>query len=99
MTINIKSEGSAIMIVLGGRLDTTTAPELEHKFNIIFDSKKEIIFDFKELEYISSAGLRVMLLAQKQANKDNIKMKIINVCEEINEIFEMTGFSDILTIE
>lgn len=99
MTINIKNEGNAIVIVLGGRLDTTTAPELEQKFNSIFDSTKEIVFDFKELEYISSAGLRVMLLAQKQANKENTKMKIINVCDEINEIFEMTGFSDILTIE
>lgn len=99
MTINIKNEDNVIVIVLGGRLDTTTAPELEQKFNNVFDSTKEIIFDFKELEYISSAGLRVMLLAQKQANKENTKMKIINVCEEINEIFEMTGFSDILTIE
>ncbi len=72
---------------------------LEQKFNNVFYSKKEIIFDFKELEYISSAGLRVVLLAQKQVNKENTKMKIINVCEEINEIFEMTGFSDILTIE
>lgn len=99
MTINIKNEGKAIVIVLGGRLDTTTAPELEQKFYNVFDSTKEIIFDFKELEYISSAGLRVMLLAQKQANKENTKMKVINVCDEINEIFEMTGFSDILTIE
>ena len=99
MTINIKNEGNVIVIVLGGRLDTTTAPELEQKFNNVFDSTKEIVFDFKELEYISSAGLRVMLLAQKQANKENTKMKIINVCEEINEIFEMTGFSGILTIE
>ena len=99
MTININNEGSTISIALSGRLDTTTAPELEQKYDDVFKENKEIIFDFNGLDYISSAGLRVMLLAQKQANKQNLKMKVINVCPEINEIFEMTGFSDILTIE
>ena len=99
MTININNEGSTISIALSGRLDTTTAPELEQKYDDVFKENKELIFDFNGLDYISSAGLRVMLLAQKQANKQNLKMKVINVCAEINEIFEMTGFSDILTIE
>ncbi len=99
MTININNEGSTISIALSGRLDTTTAPELEQKYDDVFKENKELIFDFNGLDYISSAGLRVMLLAQKQANKQNLKMKVINVCPEINEIFEMTGFSDILTIE
>ena len=99
MTININNEGSTISIALSGRLDTTTAPELEQKYDDVFKENKELIFDFNGLDYISSAGLRVMLLAQKQANQQNLKMKVINVCPEINEIFEMTGFSDILTIE
>ena len=99
MTININNEGSTISIALSGRLDTTTAPELEQTYDNVFKENKELIFDFNGLDYISSAGLRVMLLAQKQANKQNLKMKVINVCPEINEIFEMTGFSDILTIE
>ena len=99
MTININNEGSTTLISLSGRLDTTTAPELEQKFNDIFNPGVELVFDFNGLDFISSAGLRVMLLAQKQANKENINMKVINVCPEINEIFEMTGFSDILTIE
>ena len=89
MTININNEGSTISIALSGRLDTTTAPELEQKYDDVFKENKELIFDFNGLDYISSAGLRVMLLAQKQANKQNLKMKVINVCPEINEIFEI----------
>lgn len=98
MTINKINNGSQLTLELGGRLDTTTAPELETVIKDGLSDVKALIFDFKNLEYISSAGLRVLLSAQKIMNK-NGSMKIINVNEMINEIFEVTGFIDILTVE
>ena len=91
-------ENSILTINLGGRLDTTTAPELEAELKASIDEAKSLIFDFKDLEYISSAGLRVLLGAQKIMNKQG-NMVIKNVNDVIMEIFEVTGFSDILTFE
>ena len=81
-----------------GRLDTTTAPALEKTINENLDGIKNLVLDLKNLEYLSSAGLRVLLSAQKKMQKIGA-MKIINVCELVMEVFEMTGFADILTIE
>lgn len=97
MTINKQSNGSELNISLEGRLDTTTAPQLDEEVKAL-DGVTSLIFDFSKLEYISSAGLRVLLSAQKIMNKQG-KMVIKNVSEEIREIFDVTGFIDILTIE
>ena len=96
--ITKKKEDSKLDLVLEGRLDTTTAPQLEQEINAEIQDVTELTFDFAALEYISSAGLRVLLSAQKKMNKQG-KMVIRNVSEEIDEIFSVTGFSDILTIE
>ena len=98
MTISQNKEGSKLTITLEGRLDTTTAPELETELKTALDGVTELVFDIKDLAYISSAGLRVLLSAQKVMNKQG-SMKIVNVNETVMEIFEVTGFSDILTIE
>ena len=98
MTIEIKRNAEKITIALGGRLDTTTAPALDKTINNDIEGAKNLVLDFKELEYISSAGLRVLLGAQKKMNKVG-SMKLINVCEDVMEVLEMTGFADILTIE
>jgi len=96
--IKTENEGK-VKVNLVGRLDTTTAPELETELKALFDEgKKELDFDFDQLEYISSAGLRVLLFAQKSITPDGA-MVIRNVKPEIMEVFEITGFSDILTIE
>ena len=98
MTIEIKRNGEETVIELVGRLDTTTAPALDKTINNDVEEAKNLVLDFKSLEYISSAGLRVLLGAQKKMQKTG-SMKVINVCEEIMEVFEMTGFADILTIQ
>ena len=98
MTIGIAKESESLTMKLGGRLDTTTAPELEKAFEENMDVSKDLILDMKELEYISSAGLRVLLAAQKKMNQAG-KMKLTGVSDEVMEGFEITGFSDILTIE
>ena len=98
MTIEIKRSAEATVITLVGRLDTTTAPALDKTINEDIAGTKNLVLDVKELEYISSAGLRVLLGAQKKMQKIG-SMKVINVCEEVMEVFEMTGFADILTIE
>ncbi len=98
MNINITKEDSKTIIALAGRLDTTTTPELEEKMSDVFEGCKSLVFDFKELEYISSAGLRVLLSSQKKMNSQG-DMKLINVGPEIYEVFQITGFVDILTIE
>ena len=92
------SKDNELTIALEGRLDTTTAPQLEENIKLNLGGVENLVFDFEKLEYISSAGLRVLLSAQKIMNKQG-EMKVINVSEEINEIFEVTGFSDILNIE
>lgn len=98
MTIEIKRNAEETVIELEGRLDTTTAPALDKIINGDLEGIKSLILDFKSLEYISSAGLRVLLGAQKKMQKIG-SMKVVNVREEVMEVFEMTGFADILTIE
>lgn len=98
MTINKKEEGTALTLELVGRLDTTSAPQLEAELKKSIDGVSSLIMDFTELEYISSAGLRVLLSAQKVMNKQG-KMLITGANESVLEVFEITGFSDILTIE
>ena len=96
MTIQRKAEGSSLTLTLEGRLDTTTAPQLEIKNGL--KGVTSLTIDMKDLVYVSSAGLRVILAAQKQMNRKG-KMVIRNVCSTIMEVFEVTGFTDILTIE
>lgn len=98
MTITKAVNGTELNIALEGRLDTTTAPMLEEELNASTDGVTVLVFDFAKLEYISSAGLRILLAMQKKMNKQG-KMIIRNVCEDIMEVFEITGFGDILTIE
>ncbi len=97
MTINKNLEGTKLEISLVGRLDTTTAPMLEAELKQSLEGITELVFDFEKLEYISSAGLRILLAAQKMMNKQG-SMTVKNVNEVIAEVFEVTGFSDILTI-
>ena len=98
MTIEIKRNAEETIIELVGRLDTTTAPALDKTINEDIGDTKNLVLDIKRLEYISSAGLRVLLGAQKKLQKIG-SMKVTNVREEVMEVFEMTGFADILTIE
>ena len=98
LDIEKKASGSKLEITLIGRLDTTSSPKLEEMIKEVLPGIELLIFDFKDLEYISSAGLRILLSAQKTMNKQG-KMIVKNVSEEVNEIFEVTGFSDILTME
>lgn len=98
MTINKIQEGTSLTVELEGRLDTTTSPELESGLKESIDGITDLTFDFAKLEYISSAGLRVLLAAQKIMNKQG-SMKVIGANETIMEVFEVTGFSEILTIE
>ena len=98
MTIEIRKNAEVTTIEIIGRLDTTTAPGLDKTINEDIADAKNLVLDFKALEYISSAGLRVLLGAQKKMQKIG-SMKLVNVREEVMEVFEMTGFSDILTIE
>ena len=98
LTIVKETSGSSLSMKISGRLDTTTAPQLEAELTTVLDSVKELTFDMSELEYISSAGLRVLLKAQKAMNKQG-SMTIRNAGQEILEIFEVTGFDEILNIE
>ena len=98
MTIKIKTEGENTTLYLDGRLDTVTAPELEKAVDGIPDGTKDLVFDMTGLEYISSAGLRVILKAQKAMNAKG-SMKITGANDSIMEVFDITGFLDILTIE
>ena len=97
MTFEIKKHAEETTIELVGRLDTTTAPDLGKTINEDIADTENLVLDFKKLEYISSAGLRVLLSAQKKMQKLGA-MKLTNVCEDVMEVFEMTGFSEILTI-
>lgn len=98
MTITKKAEGASVTLAVEGRLDTVTSPELEAELNASFAGTEELTLDFAGLEYISSAGLRVLLMAQKKMNAQG-KMRVINVGETVGEVFDITGFSDILTVE
>lgn len=98
MTIEIKRNAEETVIEIVGRLDTTTAPALDKTINEDICDTRNLILDINGLEYISSAGLRVLLSAQKKMQKIGT-MKLTGVREEVMEVFEMTGFADILTIE
>ena len=98
MTIEIKKNDVETVIRIAGRLDTITAPALDKAINEDIGETRNLILDMQSLEYISSAGLRVLLGAQKKMQKIG-SMKVVNVCEEVMEVFEMTGFADILVIE
>ena len=98
LNINKTIENGKAAFSLEGRLDTVTSPSLEAELRDALDGVSELTMDFEKLEYISSAGLRVLLAAQKDMNKRGV-MKLTHVNETIMEIFEVTGFSDILTIE
>lgn len=98
MTVNIEKNNNDILVQVEGRLDTTTAPTLDTTLAEEVSADANLVLDMKGLEYISSAGLRVLLSAQKRM-KTAGTMKLVNVCEEVMEVFEMTGFADILVIE
>ncbi len=98
LNINKTIEDKTLIVTLEGRLDTTTAPQLESELKSELAGVTTLVMDFEKLEYISSAGLRVLLSAEKVMNKQG-EMKVIHVSDVINEIFEVTGFSDILNIE
>ena len=98
MTINKEMNGNALTIALEGRLDTMTAPELEAELNQSMNSAESLTLDFSKLDYISSAGLRVLLSAHK-AMSGKGGMKVTHVNEIVREVFDVTGFADILTIE
>ena len=98
MTITKKLNGTCLEIALEGRLDTTTSPELEGELKNSYNSTDSLVLDFSKLDYISSAGLRVLLSAHKVMSAKS-GMKIRNVNEVVREVFDVTGFSDILTIE
>ena len=98
MTIEKKIAGDTVTLIVSGRLDTQTAPELENELDSVLSGLKELAFDFANLEYVSSAGLRVILKAQKAMNAQG-SMKLTGVNDSIMEVFDITGFLDILTIE
>ena len=99
MTIHQNKEGAKLVMALEGRLDTSTAPELEAALDGTIAGVEDLTLDCEKLEYISSAGLRVILAAQKQMNKQNSPMVVMNANETVMEVFELTGFTDILTIQ
>ena len=98
MTIEKKINNDAVTLIVSGRLDTQTAPELEAELDSVLAGLKELTFDMTNLEYVSSAGLRVILKAQKAMNAQG-SMKLTGVNDSIMEVFDITGFLDILTIE
>ena len=98
MEIRKEKKDSTLSMAIEGRIDTTTAPQLETELKANLDGVTELRLDFGQVEYISSAGLRVLLSAQKLMNRQG-KMVLTHVSESVMEIFEVTGFSDILTIE
>ena len=98
MTIEIKKNADELVLEITGRLDTITAPALDNTINENLGEIKSLILDFKNLEYISSAGLRVLLSSQKKLQQKGT-MKLKNVREEVMAVFEITGFVDILTVE
>lgn len=98
MIINIENCNEKVIMKIEGRLDTITAPQLQNEINSISSDVKELVLDMEKLEYVSSAGLRVILLAQKKMARLG-SLKLVSVCETIMEVFEITGFNDILDIE
>ena len=98
MTIKMKKNAQDVVIEVAGRLDTVTSPALDKTINEDIGDATNLVLDLKEMEYISSAGLRVLLIAQKKMQKIG-SMKVTNVCDAVMDVFEMTGFADILVIE
>lgn len=98
LKINQTKNEKNVTVELDGRLDTNTAPELDAALGELMEGAESLVLDFEKLEYVSSAGLRVLLSAQKTMSKQG-EMKLLHVNETISEIFEVTGFCDILTIE
>jgi anti-sigma B factor antagonist len=98
MTVTKKLEGTKLTAAFEGRLDTNTTPQAEQELSGSLDNVKELILDFKQLDYISSAGLRLLLMLQKKMNNQG-SMTIINANDMVKEIFEVTGFSDVLTVK
>ncbi|MCI2048990.1 MAG: STAS domain-containing protein [Lachnospiraceae bacterium] len=98
MTIQDDRNGSSLTVKVGGRLDTTTAPELDTHLASALDGVKDLVFDFSDLEYISSAGLRVLLATVKRMNKQGT-MVVKNANEIVKEVFDVTGFMDILNVQ
>ena len=98
MTIEKKINGESVTLIVSGRLDTQTAPELESQLDEVLSELKDLTFDMTNLEYVSSAGLRIILKAQKAMNVQG-SMKLTGVNDNIMEVFDITGFLDILTIE
>lgn len=99
MEINKTFENGELIVALTGRLDTITAPELEASLSGLLSQAKRVVFDFAKLEYLSSAGLRIILSSQKEVTANRAEMVIKHVNETIMDVFEMTGFSSILNIE
>ena len=98
MTIKKTQNGNQLIVALEGRLDTTTAPQLDQELKASLEGVTELVFDFSKLAYVSSAGLRVLLSTQKVMNVQG-SMVVKNVNQDVMDIFEVTGFSDILTVE
>lgn len=98
MTINKEKKGSTLTVGLSGRLDTSTSPELQKSITADLEEVNELVMDLKELDYISSAGLRVLLSAHKKMSSKG-GMTVINVSETVMEVFDITGFSEILVIK
>jgi len=98
MTITKSKDNDKVTVSLEGRLDTTTAPQLQDELVNVFNDAKSVVLDFSQLIYVSSAGLRVLLIGMKTAKASNAEFTLTNVSEEIMEVLEMTGFTDMLTI-
>ena len=98
MNIEKNLEGTTLTLALEGRLDTTTSPDLEEALAASLDGATALVFDFAKLDYLSSAGLRVLLSAQKRMNKQG-SMKLVHVNDAVKEVFDITGFADFLTVE
>ena len=99
MEIKKELNGTTLTVQIIGRLDASNAHELTNALNASLDGVKELIFDFSNLKYVASAGLRALLMAQKRMNKQGGSMKICHVDETVMEVLEMTGFADLMTIE
>lgn len=99
MKIETRYDGDAAVLRLGGHLNTNTASELEGALEPVFGSAKEVVLDFEELEYLSSAGLRVLVAAQKKIVGSGGSLRIANVIDDIREVFDVTGLSDVFDVE
>jgi len=99
MTISRTDDGGAIILAVGGRLDTRTSPQFQEAMIPLFDEEKEVRIDFADVVYVSSAGLRVLLMGAKMAKAKGTTMTLLNVSAEVMNVLEITGFAGILTIE